>query len=379
MRLLRLFLAGDVMTGRGVDQILATPSDPILHEYGTHDARNYVALAERVSGPIPRSVDNAYLWGDALPELAARRPDLRIVNLETAVTTSADAWPGKGIHYRMHPANIGCLKAAGLDCAVLANNHVLDWGEGGLRESLAVLHSAGIATAGAGEDGVEAVRPTIFDMPGKGRVLLLGATMENAGTPRAWAARNGHPGVCLLSDFSSASVATIAARVRTNRQPGDLVVLSVHWGENWGYALEPGQQRFAHRLIDEAGVDLIFGHSSHHVKGIECHRGRLILHGCGDFVNDYEGIGGQEHYAPDLALMFFVTVHCADGDAGDAEQHGRLADLTLVPLRRWRFKLVRASEADVKRLAQVLEREGRSLGTRVTHIADGELRMACTE
>lgn len=374
MGVLRLFLAGDVMTGRGIDQILATPGDPTLHESYVRDARDYVALAERASGPIPRAVDNAYLWGDALEELAARHPDLRIVNLETAVTTSADAWPGKGVHYRMHPGNIGCLTAAGIDCAVLANNHVLDWGEAGLRESLAVLHAAGIATAGAGGNADAAAQPAILGVPGNGRVLLFAVAMENAGTPRAWAAREGRPGVCLLPDFSDASLAAIAARVRAHRRSGDLVVLSVHWGANWGYELEAGQQPFAHRLIDEAGVDLIFGHSSHHAKGIACHRGRLILHGCGDFVNDYEGIGGQAHFAPDLGLMIFAAVECGE----DVARHGRLADLTLVPMRRRRLRLQRADEAEVKWLAEVLDREGRRFGTRVTRTdAAQALRVAC--
>jgi len=132
-RTLRLLLAGDVMTGRGIDQVLAHPGDPRLHEAWVHDAREYVRIAERASGPVPAPVPPAYPWGDALAEMEAARPDLRIVNLETAITTADDAWPGKGIHYRMHPANVGCLTAAGIDACSLANNHVLDWGRAGWR------------------------------------------------------------------------------------------------------------------------------------------------------------------------------------------------------------------------------------------------------
>jgi len=121
-----LFLCGDVMTGRGIDQILRHPCEPRLHESYLADANDYVRLAEGVSGPIPRSVDDAHIWGDALDEFARMRPDMRIVNLETAVTQSED-WLPKGINYRMHPANVGCLEAAAIDCCVLANNHVLDW------------------------------------------------------------------------------------------------------------------------------------------------------------------------------------------------------------------------------------------------------------
>jgi poly-gamma-glutamate synthesis protein (capsule biosynthesis protein) len=97
-----LFLCGDVMTGRGVDQILAHPCPPGIQEPYVRDARDYVALAEEANGPIPRPVSPTYIWGDALQELERIAPDARIINLETSVTTSDDVWPGKGIHYRMH-------------------------------------------------------------------------------------------------------------------------------------------------------------------------------------------------------------------------------------------------------------------------------------
>src|SRR5687768_10922694 len=92
-----LFLCGDMMTGRGIDQILPQPCAPHLYESYVRSALGYVELAERVSGPIPRPVPFAYIWGDALEVLERMQPDVRIVNLETAVTTSEDAWPRKGI------------------------------------------------------------------------------------------------------------------------------------------------------------------------------------------------------------------------------------------------------------------------------------------
>src|SRR5687768_7152168 len=106
-----LFLCGDVMTGRGVDQLLACPSLPQLHEPFVRSALDYVRLAERAGGPMPRPVDAAYVWG-VLPALCARqRPDVRIINLETSITTSDDAAP-KEINYRMHPRNVAVLTAA---------------------------------------------------------------------------------------------------------------------------------------------------------------------------------------------------------------------------------------------------------------------------
>ena len=97
-----LFLAGDVMTGRGIDQIMREPNAPRLFEPYMSSATGYVELAEQVSGPIPRAVDPGYVWADALAELEKAHPDARIVNLETAVTVSDDASTDKQIHYRMH-------------------------------------------------------------------------------------------------------------------------------------------------------------------------------------------------------------------------------------------------------------------------------------
>jgi poly-gamma-glutamate capsule biosynthesis protein CapA/YwtB (metallophosphatase superfamily) len=363
--LLTLFLAGDVMTGRGIDQILPHPSDPRLFEGYVQDAREYVALAERMNGPIPRQVEFGYVWGDLLEVLNARGPDARIVNLETSITTSDEPWP-KGINYRMHPANITCLTAAGLDCCVLANNHVLDWGRAGLLETLTTLSSAGIRTAGAGADARAAEAPAVVEVPGKGRVLVFAFGSGSSGIPPDWAAGVGRPGVALLDDLSPSTLMAIAARIRAARRPGDVVLVSIHWGGNWGYEVPPEQRTFAHGLIAEAGVDLVHGHSSHHPKAVEVYRGRTILYGCGDFLNDYEGIGGYETYRGDLALAWFPTI---------APASGALVRLTMAPFRIRRFRLERASPSDTAWLAEVLTREGERFGTGVVSTVEGDLTL----
>src|SRR5947209_16267250 len=104
-----VFLCGDVMTGRGIDQVLPHPGDPVLYERCVLDAREYVLLAERAHGPIPQTVELAYPWGDTLEELQRAGAEVRIINLETSITCSEEPWPQKGIHYRMHPGNVGCL------------------------------------------------------------------------------------------------------------------------------------------------------------------------------------------------------------------------------------------------------------------------------
>jgi poly-gamma-glutamate synthesis protein (capsule biosynthesis protein) len=361
--LVRLFLCGDVMLGRGIDQVLPYPSDPRLHEAYMSSALGYVELAEQANGPIPRPVDFAYVWGDALSEFERMRPDVRIVNLETAVTRSND-WLAKGINYRMHPGNVACLRAAAIDCCVLANNHVLDWGRSGLAETLEVLHKGGLATAGAGRDASEAAAPAIRRTGSGSRIVTFAFGSTTSGIPPDWAAGEHTPGVNLLDP---GTLKRIASDVRRARQPGDLLVASLHWGGNWGYEIPRGQRDLAHRLIDEAGIDVVHGHSAHHPKGIEVHAGKPVLYGCGDFLNDYEGIEGFEGFRGDLALMYFLTFDPSER---------RLVRLDMTPLQIRRFRLQRASKQDVSWLRDTLDRECAKLGTRIESSAGDHLRLA---
>jgi len=363
---LRLFLCGDVMTGRGIDQVLPHPCGPGLYEPYVHDARRYLELAEEVNGAIPRPAGFDYVWGDALAELEARRPDARIINLETSVTTSSRPWP-KSINYRMHPRNLACLAAAGIDACALANNHVLDWGRQGLCETLNVLEAAHIASAGAGANARDAMTPAAVPLDRKARLLLFSAATGDSGVPRDWGARAHRVGVNRLPDLSERTVDRLARHVEACRRPGDRVVFSLHWGGNWGFRVLPGQRRFAHSLVERAGVDVVHGHSSHHVKGLEVHRGRLILYGCGDLVNDYEGIGGYAHYRGDLRLMYFPLLDRRDGS---------LLELSLVPTRMRRFRIERAPDRDREWLLNTLRRECARLDSATPEpAADGALRL----
>lgn len=364
-RPIRLFLCGDVMTGRGIDQVLPYPSDPRLYEPGARSALEYVGLAEALHGPIPKPVDFSYVWGTALAELERAAPDARIINLETAVTTSRAVAP-KAIHYRMHPRNSPTLTAARVDCAVLANNHVLDWGYAGLEETLETLNDIGIRTAGAGADITIAAAPAVIEADGKGRVLVFSYGTGTAGIPREWAATQDRAGVNLLEDLSARTVRRITKEVRDIKRPGDIVVASIHWGGNWGYDISQEQSTFAHGLIYEAGVDVIHGHSSHHVKAIEVYTGRPVIYGCGDFLTDYEGIAGYESYRDDLGLMYFLDLDPVSG---------KLVRLEMVPTRLKRFRIQRASGEEAGWLAGVLNREGRPFKTWAERDEDGLLTL----
>jgi poly-gamma-glutamate synthesis protein (capsule biosynthesis protein) len=353
---MKLFLAGDVMTGRGIDQILPAPCDPALDEPWVKNALDYVRLAENASGAIPRGAPPAYIWGEALAVLERERPDARIVNLETAVTLSDERAP-KGINYRMSPANAACLAAARIECCVLANNHVLDWGAAGLEETLATLHALGISTAGAGRDAAQAEAPA--RLPGNLVVFAFG--MKSAGVPADWAAAPDRPGVSFLSDLSLQTTNALADRILRAKRAGDITLVSVHWGANWGYEVSHPRRSFARRLIDAGAADLVHGHSSHHPGALEIHRDRLILYACGDLINDYEGISGHEAFRPGLGLLFFPTL--------DANS-GKLVELAMVPMRTRRFRLSRPSEDDAEWLAAILRQQSRH---RIERAADGRL------
>jgi poly-gamma-glutamate synthesis protein (capsule biosynthesis protein) len=184
--------------------------------------------------------------------------------------------------------------------------------------------------------------------------------------PISWAASQKRPGVNVLRDFSDDAVQRIRKRVQEVKQKGDIIVVLIHWGGNWGYHIPQEEIDFAHQLIDKAGVDIIHGHSSHHVKGIEVYRERLILYGCGDFLNDYEGIGGYEYYRADLGLMYFPTM-----DPGT----GKLIQLQMTPTQIKYFKVNRASRDDTLWLSDTLNREGKRVGTRVELDEDNRLTL----
>jgi poly-gamma-glutamate capsule biosynthesis protein CapA/YwtB (metallophosphatase superfamily) len=359
----RIFLCGDVMLGRGIDQILPYPCSPLLHEDYVHSAIEYVRLAEQVSGSIPTPANVAYIWGDALDVLRRKQPDARIINLETSITRS-EAYEAKGINYRISPENADCLRVAAIDCCALANNHVLDWGRTGLLDTLGVLRKLGIKTAGAGCDLREASAAAILNLPAKGRLVVASFALPDSGAPLSWGATPETPGVNLLPDLSSTSITWACDQLAELRLADDLVIVSIHWGGNWGYEIPTEQIRFAHALIDRAGVCIVHGHSAHHVKALEIYSNRLVLYGCGDFLNDYEGIEGYESFRNDLSLMYFVDIDPKSGD---------LVALEMVPMQIRRFRLKHALGKDAEWLAHVLDRESAPFGAGVRLDRNGTL------
>lgn len=360
-----LFLCGDVMPARGIDNVLPASCPPSLHEPYVRDAHVYVELAERAHGPIPRPLPYSYVWGHALTILHERQPAFRIINLESSITCSEDYCPDKSIHYRMHPKNVALLQAAAIDCCSLANNHSMDWGIAGLVESLEVLESAGIAHVGAGRNLVEATAPAILEAKGR-RVLVYGLAAATSGVPSNWTATFMRPGVHLLEEISRNSARKVARLILNEKKENDLVVISIHWGDNWGYEIPQEQIDFAHELIDCAAVDLVHGHSSHHPKGMEIYKGRLILYGAGDFITDYEGIRGYEEYRGDLTCMYFISFFCRGG-----------MKVQIVPVRVKNFQVIRPSWDENDWLLKTLQQASARFSLQIKRDKDESFLVEC--
>ncbi|HXU92586.1 MAG TPA: CapA family protein [Gallionella sp.] len=250
-----LALAGDVMLGRGVNEALKSmrPADP---------------------------------WGDTLPLLA--QADLRIVNLECALTTHDQPWSRswKMFHFRADPEAVKVLQAARIDACSLANNHTLDSEERGLLDTLRTLNAAGIRHAGAGANVIKAARPALFETQEEDpwRVAMLAFTDNEP----AFAAQDDRPGTNFMEVATdSATLERISSGISQARAMGaELVVFSNHWGANFVERPSPAFRDFARRVI-ELGADVYYGHSAHICQGIELHRGKPILYDTGNFIDDY--------------------------------------------------------------------------------------------
>jgi poly-gamma-glutamate synthesis protein (capsule biosynthesis protein) len=265
----------------------------------------------------------------------------------------------------MHPQNVPCLTAARIDVCALANNHVLDYGYAGLDETLHTLDAATIHTAGAGLNLDQARRPAILPLGHDCRVIVFSCGTETSGIPAEWAATPERPGVDRLDDLSTSTASDILDRVQSIKRPGDVVIASIHWGSNWGFEVPPPHVRFAHQLLD-GEVDLVHGHSSHHPRAMEVYNHKLVLYGCGDFLNDYEGIGGYEPFRPELSLMYFPTID---------SRTGALVELRMTPMQIRRLQVVHASPRDARWLRDVLTLASQPFDSQLQLDQDGRLTL----
>lgn len=292
----------------------------------------------------------AYPWGDTLPLL--QRADARFINLECTITDWGEPEPGKVFCFRTDAKNVEVLRVAHIDAVSLANNHVLDFGEPGLRETLRNLDASGIRHAGAGLTAEEAQRPAWLPLDGL-RIAFLAATDNQP----EWEATASKPGVFYTPiDPADERFQRLVTLVREAKGEADLVVVSLHWGPNWGYQPLP-EHPTAARLLIESGADIIFGHSAHIFRGVEVYRGRPILYSCGDFVDDYAVDQVERN---DESFIF--QVHLTSRE---------LARLSLIPtiIDEFQARLAEGTRRDS--ICEKMSSLCRKLGTEVRRAASG--------
>ena len=245
--------------GSGKPVVLAFGGD--VHFEGVL-AQKLATSASSMLGPIRPVLDSA---------------DLAVVNLETAVTNSGFATT-KEFVFRAPPSAFAALRGGSVDVASLANNHGMDYGEQGLRDSLAAARRYRFPVVGAGLDAKRAYAPFRKTVNGQ-RIAIIGATQVlDDHLISAWTAGPGKPGLASAKD-----VPRLVREVRQARRSADTVVVFVHWGIEAERCPSNRQKRLALTLV-RAGADIVVGGHAHRQQGVGSMDGALVGYGLGNFV-----------------------------------------------------------------------------------------------
>jgi poly-gamma-glutamate synthesis protein (capsule biosynthesis protein) len=204
-----------------------------------------------------------------------RDADLALVNLETAVTERGEPEP-KEFHFRAPATAYAAVKAAGVDAVSLANNHVLDYGQVGLADTLSSATASGMPVFGAGRDAGAAYAPWITTVRGT-RVAVLGFSQIHD-LASTWIAREDRAGVALTFDE-----ARVRAAVASAKAQADVVVAFNHWGRE-GVSCPSSEQKQFLEVLLSAGVDVVLGAHAHTLQGIGWSGRSFVSFGLGNFV-----------------------------------------------------------------------------------------------
>ena len=222
-------------------------------------------------------------WGFDKVALVTERADLFLVNLECPFTRRGEKLP-KNFNCRARPELVEALARGGVDVVSLANNHLMDWGEDGLVDTLATLDAARIRHFGAGRRLAEARKPVVLESKGV-KVAFLGYFFlgERNIEPREVIATEAQPGVAGHFSDVGAMKTMLEADIRAAKALAQHVVPFFHWGREGQGQVEPYQIELAHAAID-AGASAVVGSHPHVLQGVELYRGAPIAYSLGNFV-----------------------------------------------------------------------------------------------
>lgn len=235
-----------------------------------------------------------------------KKGDVVFANLEEPITARTHSLKGikEGGKYvlKNDPEAIEGLTYAGFNLFSLANNHILDYYEEGLFDTMAVLDKYGIAYSGAGKNIDEARKPAIIEKKGV-RIGLLSYTdmsevVYKGNPPLMFIAGKDKPGVAKRPIEFDDSIKSDIESVRDNV---DILVVSLHWGVEDSFKVLPNQREYAHKLID-AGVDIVLGHHPHQFQGMEVYKNKPIFYSLGNFIFDQNDPENQESFIISMDL-----------------------------------------------------------------------------
>src|SRR5258707_4830453 len=301
----------------------------------------------RLVNEVLREKPPEYPWGDTLSLFQIA--DVRICNLECVISDWGTPWSltPKVFHFRSDAKDVEILRVAHSDAVPLANKQTLDFEYDGLFHTLHNLDAGGIHHAGAGTTLDDASKPAVWEMKG----IQLGFIAFTDNEP-AWEATQEQPGVLYvpiqLQDRRAENLLTMVSKTK---DVVDFLIVSAHWGPNWGYTPPAEHIPFAHALID-AGADVLFGHSGHIVRGIEVYKDKPIMYCTGDFIDDY---AVDEIERNDRSCLFIVET---DGYA--------ISRLLLYPTVIQDFQARRAPPADRSAIIAVMRKLCAKLQTATT-------------
>lgn len=232
-----------------------------------------VMLSRAVGQKMERYQD--WTWPLAKVSKIFDSADLAVINLESPSTIGGSHFvPAGSFSFNADPRSIAGLGAAGIDLAMLANNHLLNQGRQGLSDTLEMLERNNIGYAGAGNDAGEAHQGAIMEAQGVRFGFLA------YGYPDDYSVAGDN-----RSGIANMDLAAMREDVARMKADADAVIISMHAGNE--YAREPNKQQkeFARAAID-AGADLVIGHHPHWVQTTEIYRGKLIIYSLGNLVFD---------------------------------------------------------------------------------------------
>jgi poly-gamma-glutamate synthesis protein (capsule biosynthesis protein) len=230
-----------------------------------------------------KTKEEMFAHGFAKVRPIAEKADLFVVNLECPFTARGEKIP-KNFNFRARPEFVASLQSGSVDVVSLANNHLLDYGPGGLEDTLATLDAAKIVHFGAGANLAAARAPVVVEVKGV-KIAFLGYFFlgDRNIEPVEVIATETTPGVAGHHDDLAVLKKWVDEDVKLARAKADLVIPFFHWGREGRPLPEPYQIELGHAAID-AGAAAVLGSHPHVLQGIELYQGRPIVYSLGNFV-----------------------------------------------------------------------------------------------